>query len=102
MEKVGLFPSADFIAKNQLTREGSQNVSPVTVPALTTIVDRQFNEDRTLCPLQVTGLNVFSLSPLRKDRPQTSYTFFLTQTKYPTLLQTSRPTSLGPGPSQSA
>ena len=30
-EKVALFPS-DFIAKNQLAREGSQSVSPVTIP----------------------------------------------------------------------
>ena len=51
-EKVALFPSSDFIAKNQLEREGSQSVSPVTIPALTTIVDRQFKEDRTLCPVQ--------------------------------------------------
>ena len=27
-------------------------MSPVTIPALTTIVDRQFKEDRTLCPVQ--------------------------------------------------
>ena len=46
--KVALFPSSDFIAKNQLAREGSQSVSQVTIPALTTIVDRQFKEDRTL------------------------------------------------------
>ena len=51
-EKVALFPSSDFIAKNQLAREVSQSVSPVTIPALTTIVDRQFKEDRTLCPVQ--------------------------------------------------
>ena len=50
-EKVALFPSSDFIAKNQLTREGSQSVSPVTISALTTIVDRQFKEDRSLCPV---------------------------------------------------
>ena len=50
-EKVTLFPSSDFIAKNQLGREGSQSMSPVTIPALTTIVDRQFKEDRTLCPV---------------------------------------------------
>ena len=52
-EKVALFPSSDFIAKNQLAREGSQSVSPVTtsIPALTTIVDRQFKENRTLCPV---------------------------------------------------
>ena len=51
-EKVALFPSLDFIAKNQLAREGSQSVSPVTIPALTTIVDRQFKEYRTLCPVR--------------------------------------------------
>ena len=34
-EKVALVPSSDFIAKNQLAREGSQSVSPVTIPALT-------------------------------------------------------------------
>ena len=48
-EKVALFPSSDFIAENQLAREGCQSVSPVTIPTLTTIVDRQFKEDRTLC-----------------------------------------------------
>ena len=51
-EKVALFPSSYFIAKNQLAREGSQSVSPVTIPALTTIVDGQFKEDRTLCPVR--------------------------------------------------
>ena len=51
-EKVALFPSSEFLAKNQLAREGSQSVSPATIPALTTIVDRQFKEDRTLCPVQ--------------------------------------------------
>ena len=50
-EKVVLFPSSDFIDKNQLAREGSQSVSPVTIPALTTIVDKQFKEDSTLCPV---------------------------------------------------
>ena len=45
-----MFPSSDFIARNHLAREGSQSVSPVTIPALTTIVDRQSKEDRTLCP----------------------------------------------------
>ena len=48
-EKVAVFPSSDFIAKNQLAREGPQSVSSVTIPALTTIVDRQFKEVRTLC-----------------------------------------------------
>ena len=51
-EKVALFPSSDFVAKNQLAREGSQSVSLVTILALTTIVDRQLKEDRTLCPVR--------------------------------------------------
>ena len=51
-EKVALFPSSDFIAKNQLAREGSQSVSLVTIPALTTIVDRQFKEQRTFYPVR--------------------------------------------------
>ena len=50
-EKVALFPSSDFIAKNQPPRGGSQSVSLVTIPALTTIVNRQFKEDRNLCPV---------------------------------------------------
>ena len=52
LEKVALFPSSDFIAKNELARECSQSVSPVTFTALTTIVDRQFKEDRTLYSLR--------------------------------------------------
>ena len=55
MGKGCLFPSSDFIAKNQLARESSQSVSPVTIPALNTIVDRQFKEDRTLCPVRALG-----------------------------------------------
>ena len=38
-EKVALFPSVDFIAINQLAREGSsQSLSPVIIPAMTTVV----------------------------------------------------------------
>ena len=47
-EKVALFPSSDFIAKTQIAREGSQSVSPVTIPALTTIVDRQIQRRQDL------------------------------------------------------
>ena len=67
-EKVALFPSFDFIAKNQLAREGSQSVSPVTIPALTTIVDRQFKEDRTLCPVRALGPEVLFGSNQRPER----------------------------------
>ena len=108
-EKVALFPSSDFIAKNQLAREGSQSVSPVTIPALTTIVDRQFKEDRTLCPVQAlryyldrtkrperVSIPPFYLLQERTYlRQQTCYSLLLVETNHSTLLQTSRPTSLG-------
>ena len=67
-EKVALFPSSDFIAKNQLAREGSQSVSPVTIPALTTIVDRQFKEDRTLCPVRALRYYLDRTKDLRGSR----------------------------------
>ena len=67
-ENVALFPSSDFIAKNQLVREGSQSVSPVTIPALTTIVDRQFKEDRTLCPVRALRYYLDRTKDLRGSR----------------------------------
>ena len=67
-EKVALFPSSDFIAKNQLAREGSKSVSPVTIPALTTIVDRQFKEDRTLCLVQALRYYLDRTKDLRGPR----------------------------------
>ena len=67
-EKVALFPSSDFIAKNQLAREISQSVSPVTIPALTTIVDGQFKEDRTLCPVRALRYYLDRTKDLRGSR----------------------------------
>ena len=67
-EKVALFPSSYFIAKNQLAREGSHSVSPVTIPALTTIVDRQFKEDRTLCPVRALRYYLDRTKELRGSR----------------------------------
>ena len=64
-EKVALFPSSDFIAKNQLAREGSQSAFPVTIPALTTIVDRQF---RTLCPVRAQKYYLDLTKDLRGSR----------------------------------
>ena len=99
-EKVALFPSSDFIAKNQLAREGSQSVSPVTIPTLTIIVGRQSQEDRTLCPLA--GPEVLFGSNQRPERAlippfhllqershlrhQTRYSFFLVETNHFNLL----------------
>ena len=64
-EKVALFPSSDFIAKNQLAREGFQSV---TIPALTTIVDRQFIEDGTLCPVRALRYYLDQTKDLRGSR----------------------------------
>ena len=62
--QVALFPSSDFIAKNQLAREGS----PVTIPAFTTIVDWQFKEDRTRCPVRALRYYLDRTKDLRGSR----------------------------------
>ena len=80
-EKVALFPSSDFIPKNQLAREGSQSMSPMTIPALNTIVDRQFKEDRTLCPMPSFHL----LQEGSYLRHQTRYSLFLFETNHSAL-----------------
>ena len=93
-EKLALFPS-DFIAKNQLAREGSQSVSPVTIPALTTIADRQFKvsgagPEVLFRPIQVPER--FPVSPfhLLQERTylrhQTRYSLFMVETNHSTLL----------------
>ena len=67
-EKEALFPSSDFIAKSQLVREDSQFVSLVTIPALITIVNRQFKEDRTLCPVHALRYHLDRTKDLRGSR----------------------------------
>ena len=84
-EKVALLPSSDFIAKNQLAREGSQSVSPVTIPALTTIVDRQFKEDRTLCPVRALRYYLDRTKYLRGSRSLLFISFKKGQTSDPLL-----------------
>ena len=80
-EKVALFPSSDFIAKNQLAR-GLQSVSSVTIPALTTIVDRQFKEDRTLCPVQALRYYLDRTKNLRGSRSLLFISFKKGHTSY--------------------
>ena len=72
---VALFPSSAFIAKNQLAREGSQTVSLVTIPALTTIVYRQFKEDRTLCLVRALRYYLDRTKDLRWSLPLLFITF---------------------------
>ena len=68
-EKVALFPSSDFITKNQLAREGSQSVSPVTIPAVISIVDKQFKEDQILCPVRALRYYLDNQRPKRVSIP---------------------------------
>ena len=65
---MALFPSSDFIAKNQLAHEGAQSVSPVVIPALTTRVDRQFKQDRFLCPVRALRYYLDRTKDLRGNR----------------------------------
>ena len=55
-ETVALFPSSDF------------SVSLVTIPVLTTIVDRQFKEDRTLCQVRALRYYLDRTKNLRGSR----------------------------------
>ena len=43
-------------------------MSPVSIPALTTIVDRQFKEDRTLCLVRALGYYLDRTKDLRGSR----------------------------------
>ena len=67
-ENGAFFPSSDFIAKNQLARKGSQTVSPVTIPALTSIVDRQLKKDRTMCLVRALRYYLDGTKDLRGSR----------------------------------
>ena len=82
-------------------------MSPVTIPALTTIVDRQFKEDRALCPVRALRFYLDRTKDLRGScsllfisfkkghtsdiRPATLSSWL--KKKHSTLLQTSRPTN---------
>ena len=56
-------------------------MSPVTVPALTTIVDRQFKKDRTLCPVS-SGTEVLFGSTQRPERVLIPTLYFLQERTY--------------------
>ena len=83
---------------------GFQSVSPVTIPALTTIVDRQFKEDRTLCPVRALRYYLDRTKDLRGSRSLLFISFKKGHTSdiRPAtlfLVETNHSTSLGLGPS---
>ena len=49
---MALSPSASFLSKNQLAKEGPSSVATVVIPALAPTLDRSLSQDRTLCPVR--------------------------------------------------
>ena len=85
-----------------------RSLSPVTIPALTTIVDRQFREDRTLCPVWALRYYLDRTKDLRGSRSLLFISFKKGHTSdiRPATLSSDfvinkHINSLGPGPSQS-
>ena len=66
--KVALSPSASFISKNQLAREGSGSVSTVVIPALAPTLDRSLKQDRTLCPVRALRFYVDRAKDMRQGK----------------------------------
>ena len=50
--QVSLYPSASFLSKNQLARDGPSSVAPVVIPALAPSLDKSLTEDKSLCPVR--------------------------------------------------
>ena len=48
--KVSLYPSPNFLSKNQLAKEGPDSVARVVIPALAPTLDRSLMSDSSICP----------------------------------------------------
>ena len=114
MGKGCLVPLFRFHSQKPTSKRRFSSVSPVTIPALTTIVDRQFREDRTLCPVRalwyyldrtidLRGSRALLFIPFKKGytsdiRPAT-LSSYLNKPSY--FVINKQIIILGPGPSQS-
>ena len=67
-KSVTLQPSPEFIAKNQLARDGPSSVAPVQIPALAPVVGRDLEGDRTLCPVRALRNYLKRTSDLRQGK----------------------------------
>ena len=65
---VSLYPSASFLSKNQLAREGPDSVAPVVIPALAPTLDRSCTEDRSLCPVRALRYYLDRTNDLRQGK----------------------------------
>ena len=113
-DKVG-FPFIRFYSQKPTSKRKFSNCVSVIIPALTVIVDRQSKEDRILCSVRALRYYLDHTKDLRGFRSLLFISFkkghssdirlatlssWLKQTtEYPTMLQTSRSTILGPSPS---
>ena len=90
MGKGYLVPLFRFYSQKPTDKIRFSSVSPVTIPALTSIVDRQFKDDRTLCPIWALRYYLDRTKDLRgsrsllfisfkghTSRDQTCYSLFL-------------------------
>ena len=48
--KVSLYPSPNFLSKNQLAKEGPDSVAQVVIPALSPTLDKSLKSDRSQSP----------------------------------------------------
>ena len=81
--QVSLYPSPNFLSKNQLAKEGPDNVAPVVMSAMAPTLDMSLKGDRSLCPVRALRYysgplilgrtRSWSLSPLRRVLIKTSH-----------------------------
>ena len=66
--KISLYPSASFLSKNQLAKEGPESVAPVVIPALAPTLDRSLKSDRSLCPVRALRYYLDRTSDFRQNK----------------------------------
>ena len=114
MGKGCFVPLFRFHSQKPTSKRRFLSVSSVTIPALTTIVDRQFREDRTLCQLRALRYYLDRTKYLRGSRSLLFISFkeghtsdirpatlssYLNKLSY--FVINKQINSLGPGPSES-
>ena len=66
--KVSLYPSASFLSKNQLAKEGPDSLAPAVIPALASTLDKSLKGDRSLCPVRALRYYLDGTSNLRQNK----------------------------------
>ena len=66
--KVSLYPSPNFLSKNQLAKEGLDSVAPVVILALGPTLNKSLQGDRSLCPVRALHYYLDRTSELRRNK----------------------------------